>query len=102
MAEAMTPRRSANDRQSQAQVNPWLVLAVIGMGVFILLVDTTIVNVAQVAIREGLKTDLSAIQWVLDAYLLAFAVLLLTFGRLGDVFGRKRLFIIGLALFGIS
>lgn len=102
MAEATTPRRSMTDRPSQSQTNPWLVLAVIGMGVFILLVDTTIVNVAQVAIREGLHTDLSAIQWVLDAYLLAFAVLLLTFGRLGDVFGRKRLFMVGLAMFGIA
>lgn len=81
------------------QRNPWLVLAVLAGAIFMLLLDTTIVNVAQVRIREGLNADLSEIQWILDSYLLAFAVLLLTFGRLGDVFGRKRLFILGMATF---
>ncbi len=72
-------------------------LAVLAGAIFMLLLDTTIVNVAQVKIREGLNADLSEIQWILDSYLLAFAVLLLTFGRLGDVFGRKRLFILGMS-----
>jgi len=64
-----------------------------------LLLDTTIVNVAQVKIKESLGATLTEIQWVLDAYILAYAVLLLTFGRLGDIFGRKRLFILGMAVF---
>ena len=82
--------------------NPWLVLAVLAGAIFMLLLDTTIVNVAQVKIREGLDANLSEIQWILDSYLLAFAVLLLTFGRLGDVFGRRRLFILGMAVFTIA
>ncbi len=87
------PAVAANTSQER---NPWLVLAVLAGAIFMLLLDTTIVNVAQVKIREGLNADLSEIQWILDSYLLAFAVLLLTFGRLGDVFGRKRLFILGM------
>ena len=67
--------------------------------VFMLLLDTTIVNIAQVKIKEGLNADLSQIQWVLDSYILTYAVLLLSFGRLGDVFGRKKLFVYGMALF---
>ena len=64
-----------------------------------LLLDTTIVNVAQQKIKEGLNADLPQIQWVLDSYILAFAVLLLSFGRMGDVFGRKKLFVLGMAIF---
>ena len=69
--------------------NPWLVLAVLCLAVFMLLLDTTVVNVAQVKIKDDLGASLTQIQWILDAYILAFAVLLLSFGRLGDVFGRK-------------
>jgi EmrB/QacA subfamily drug resistance transporter len=64
-----------------------------------LLLDTTIVNVAQVKIKDDLGASLTQIQWILDSYILAYAVLLLSFGRLGDVFGRKRLFMVGMALF---
>jgi EmrB/QacA subfamily drug resistance transporter len=64
-----------------------------------LLLDTTVVNVAQRKIQEGLDADLSEIQWILDSYILTFAVLLLALGRLGDIFGRKKLFVIGLTIF---
>src|SRR5579884_1918873 len=79
--------------------NPWLVLLVLCTAVFMLLLDSTVVNVAQQKIKEGLGADLSQIQWVLDSYILVYAVLLLAFGRLGDVFGRKRLFLVGMAIF---
>jgi EmrB/QacA subfamily drug resistance transporter len=82
--------------------NPWLVLVVLCAAVFMLLLDTTIVNVAQQKIKEGLNADLSEIQWVLDSYILTYAVFLLSFGRMGDVFGRKRLFILGMAIFTAS
>ena len=95
------PTAAPGERTSQER-NPWLVLAVLAGAVFMLLLDTTIVNVAQVKIREGLDADLSEIQWILDSYLLAFAVLLLTFGRLGDVFGRKRLFVVGMSIFTLA
>jgi EmrB/QacA subfamily drug resistance transporter len=79
--------------------NPWLVLIIICTAVFMLLLDTTIVNNAQVKIRVGLDANLTQIQWVLDSYILAYAVLLLSFGRLGDIFGRKRLFVLGMSIF---
>jgi EmrB/QacA subfamily drug resistance transporter len=82
--------------------NPWLVLLVLCTAVFMLLLDTTIVNVAQRKIQESLDADLTQIQWVLDSYILAFAVLLLSFGRLGDVFGRKKLFMVGITIFTLA
>jgi EmrB/QacA subfamily drug resistance transporter len=85
--------------QEGARHNPWVILIVICTAVFMLLLDTTIVNNAQVKIREGLDANLTQIQWVLDAYILAYAVLLLSLGRLGDIFGRKRLFMIGMMVF---
>src|SRR5918997_2088476 len=79
--------------------NPWLILIVLCGAIFMLLLDTTIVNVAQQKIKEGLNADLSQIQWILDSYILAFAVLMLSFGRLGDIYGRKKMFIAGMAVF---
>src|SRR5688500_2603981 len=84
---------------SSAERNPWLILLVLCGAIFMLLLDTTIVNVAQQKIKEGLNADLSQIQWILDSYILAFAVLMLSFGRLGDIFGRKQMFVIGMAIF---
>jgi EmrB/QacA subfamily drug resistance transporter len=75
------------------------VLVVLCTAVFMLLLDSTIVNVAQRKIQLGLDANFSQIQWVMDAYILAFAVLLLTFGRLGDIFGRRLLFTTGLIVF---
>ncbi len=79
--------------------NPWLILLVLCGAIFMLLLDTTIVNVAQQKIKEGLDADISQIQWILDSYILAFAVLMLSFGRIGDIFGRKQMFVIGMAVF---
>jgi MFS family permease len=64
-------------------------LIVLCGAIFMLLLDTTIVNVAQQKIKEGLGADLSQMQWVLDSYILTYAVLLLSFGRMGDVYGRS-------------
>ena len=80
-------------------VNPWAVLAVLCTSIFMLLLDTTIVNNAQRKIQIGLGAELSEIQWILDAYILTYAVLLLSFGRMGDIFGRKRFFIAGIVVF---
>src|ERR671911_2485487 len=82
-----------------AERNPWLILLVLCGAIFMLLLDTTIVNVAQQKIIEGLNADLSQIQWILDSYILAFAVLMLSFGRIGDIYGRKKMFVIGMAVF---
>src|ERR671913_884711 len=82
-----------------AERNPWLILLVLCGAIFMLLLDTTIVNVAQEKIKVGLNADLSQIQWILDSYILAFAVLMLSFGRLGDIYGRKKMFVTGMAVF---
>jgi EmrB/QacA subfamily drug resistance transporter len=96
--QSMRPGDDAMMRQGGSQ-NPWLVLVVLCAAIFMLLLDTTIVNVAQREIQIGLGADLSGIQWVLDSYILTYAVLLLALGRMGDIFGRKRLFVVGMSLF---
>src|SRR5437879_13509860 len=84
---------------AQARTNPWLVLLVLTTGFFMILLDTTIVNVAIPAMSTGLNTTLDQILWVLNAYILVYAVLLITAGRLGDMYGPKNLFLIGLVVF---
>ncbi len=79
--------------------SPWLVLVTLCLGFFMILLDTTIVNVAIPALSEGLNADLSQLLWVLNAYILTYAVLLITAGRLGDLYGPKLLFMSGLVVF---
>jgi EmrB/QacA subfamily drug resistance transporter len=86
----------------QARTNPWLVLLVLTTGFFMILLDTTIVNVAIPAMSTGLNTTLDQILWVLNAYILVYAVLLITAGRLGDLFGQRTLFAIGLFIFTLA
>jgi EmrB/QacA subfamily drug resistance transporter len=74
-------------------------LAVICTATFMLLLDITIVNVALPDIATSLKSSFSDLQWVVDAYALSLAAFLLTAGSLADLFGRKRIFTIGLAIF---
>jgi len=87
---------------AQARTNPWLVLVVLTTGFFMILLDTTIVNVAIPAMSAGLNTTLDQILWVLNAYILVYAVLLITAGRLGDLFGQRNLFAIGLFVFTLA
>src|SRR3982075_874792 len=87
---------------SQARTNPWLVLVVLTTGFFMILLDTTIVNVAIPAMSAGLNAPLDEILWVLNAYIVVYAVLLITAGRLGDLFGPKNLFLAGLVRFTVA
>ena len=87
---------------AQARTNPWLVLLVLTTGFFMILLDTTIVNVAIPAMSTGLNTTLDQILWVLNAYILVYAVLLITAGRLGDLFGQRNLFALGLFVFTVA
>lgn len=80
--------------------NRWLVLVAASLGLFLVVVDSTIVNISIPAMITGLHTDLPHVEWVLNAYTLVFAALLIPAGRLGDMFGRKLVFLIGLAAFG--
>jgi EmrB/QacA subfamily drug resistance transporter len=91
---------------AQARTNPWLVLLVLTTGFFMIMLDTTIVNVAIPSIssnaKDGLNTTLDQILWVLNAYVLVYAVLLITAGRLGDLYGQRNLFSIGLFIFTVA
>jgi EmrB/QacA subfamily drug resistance transporter len=77
----------------------WLILALILVVECMDLLDGTIVNIAAPSIRTDLHASLSALQWIAGGYALAFAIGLVTGGRLGDIFGRRRLFLIGVAGF---
>jgi EmrB/QacA subfamily drug resistance transporter len=84
---------------TKGSANPWAVLLVLCMGFFMILLDTTIVNIAIPSIISDLRSTLDQILWVLNAYILVYAVLLITAGRLGDLFGPRNLFALGLAIF---
>src|SRR6266446_6667999 len=77
----------------------WLSLIVLCTGFLLIVVDMTIVNVALPSIQRDLGFSQSGLAWVINAYLIAFGGLLLLAGRLGDLFGRKRIYLIGLAIF---
>jgi EmrB/QacA subfamily drug resistance transporter len=80
----------------------WKALAVVLIASFMILLDISIVNVAIPSIQRDLGTTFAEIQWVLAGYQLGYAVVLITGGRLGDIFGRKRLFIIGVTGFTVA
>ncbi|WP_353808333.1 MFS transporter [Agromyces sp. SYSU T00194] len=77
----------------------WLGLVVIGIAVSLIIVDTTVVNVAIPAIVDDLGISSTQVQWVQESYALVFAALLIAFGTLGDRIGRRRLLLIGVAIF---
>src|SRR5215470_10894193 len=79
----------------------WLALMVLCLGVLMIVLDTTIVNVALPSIREDLKFTETSLVWVVNAYMLTFGGCLLLGGRLGDIYGERRLFIFGIALFTV-
>src|SRR5580704_4181321 len=77
----------------------WLALLVVCLAMLMNALDATVVNVALPRIQEDLHFTQAGLAWVIDAYLVAFAGFLLMAGRLGDLFGRKKIFLIGLAVF---
>jgi EmrB/QacA subfamily drug resistance transporter len=84
------------------KASPWVVLVVLTLGFFMINLDATIVQVALPRMEQGLNTGFDEILWVMNAYTLVYAVLLIPAARLGDLFGPKRLFIGGLALFTLG
>jgi EmrB/QacA subfamily drug resistance transporter len=79
--------------------NPMAALAVLSLGLFMTLLDLTIVNIAIPSILDGLHATLDQVLWVLNAYSLLYAVLLITAGRLGDIYGPRNVFAVGIAIF---
>jgi EmrB/QacA subfamily drug resistance transporter len=80
----------------------WWTLGAMCFALFMIMLDNTVVNVALPSIERDLGASLSSLEWTINGYTLAFAVLLATGGRLGDIFGRRLTFLIGVTLFSIS
>jgi EmrB/QacA subfamily drug resistance transporter len=85
--------------QSLTSTQKWWTLFVVSLAVFMTAVDNTVVNVALPSIQRDLGLGQSALEWIVNGYILAFAGLLLTGGKLGDLYGRKRVFLLGVAVF---
>src|SRR5438045_4180472 len=80
----------------------WLAFALLCLGTVMEVLDSTIVNVALPSIRASLGFSLSSLAWVVNAYLLTFGGFLLLGGRLGDLYGQRKLFLIGISIFTLS
>src|SRR5436190_7775157 len=80
----------------------WWTLAAVAFGLFMIMLDNTIVNVALPSIERSLHMSISSLEWIVTAYALTFAALLITGGKLGDMYGRRKMFVVGLAVFTLS
>src|SRR2546423_5496900 len=89
-------------RMSEEEPDPtrWVTLAIAILSAFIVVLDNTVLNVSIPTILRELHTNLPSLEWVITGYALTFAALLIIGGRLGDVYGHRRVFIVGAALFG--
>ena len=80
----------------------WWTLGAMCFALFMVMLDNTVVNVSLPSIQRSLHASLSSLEWTVNAYTLTFAVLMVTGGRLGDIFGRRKLFMFGVIVFAIS
>jgi EmrB/QacA subfamily drug resistance transporter len=84
------------------ETRKWWTLVAVSFGLFMIMLDNTVVNVALPSIRQDLGISISELEWVVNAYALTFGVLLLSGGKLADLLGRRRIFIAGLIIFTAS
>lgn len=101
VASASTPLETGAP-PSRRKGSPALTLIAVCFGLFMVGLDSTVVHIANPAIQAGLDATFGELQWVINAYLLALAVCLIPAGKLGDRFGRKKIYILGVVLFGIT
>jgi EmrB/QacA subfamily drug resistance transporter len=103
---ATTTSRSRGAMRNRVRLNDgnrrWWTLAAMCFALFMIMLDNTVVNVALPSIQKDLEASLPGLVWTLNAYTLTFAVLLVTGGRLGDIYGRRRMFLFGVAVFSLS
>src|ERR671925_391639 len=90
------------ETQVQSDRNRWIALYVLCVGMLMIVLDITVVNVALPSIKDDLGFSQSSLAWVVNAYLITFGGLLLLAGRFGDILGRKRVFLAGLTLFPVA
>jgi EmrB/QacA subfamily drug resistance transporter len=91
-----------NPPAEELYARKWPIFAVTMVGLFMALIDVTIVNIGLPTLQRELDADVDAVSWVLNAYNLIFAVVLISMGRLADQFGRKKFFLVGLAIFTLG
>jgi EmrB/QacA subfamily drug resistance transporter len=94
-ARALTVLKAEENRK-------WLTLFAVSFGLFMIMLDNTVVNVALPTMQRDLHVSISQLEWIVIAYALTFAALLITGGKLGDLYGRRRIFVIGLVIFTLS
>ena len=96
----MAPNR--NRQVHNPKHNPWISLIPVGLGLFMVLLDVSVLNVALPRIAEDFHARMSDVQWILNAYTLTMVVLLVLAGRIGDMVRRDRYFMAAMALFAFS
>jgi EmrB/QacA subfamily drug resistance transporter len=100
--ETRAPAQVEGPATTEGYPRRWFAAAAMMAAVLMDMIDVTIVNVALPTIRHDLGASATQLEWVVSAYMLAFAAALITAGSLGDLFGRKRLFLAGIVLFGLA
>jgi len=88
--------------KKESVIRKWAPVFVLSLALAIILIDSTLLNVSLATLVKDLNTDIQSLQWVITAYTLTIAALTITGGRLGDLFGRKKMFVIGAALFAVG
>jgi EmrB/QacA subfamily drug resistance transporter len=95
-----------SERMRSLQMNEdnrrWWALGAMCFALFMIMLDNTVVNVALPSIQRSLNASTASLEWTVNAYTLSFAVLLVTGGRLGDLFGRRKIFLAGVVIFAVS
>ena len=102
MRVTSTPFESSSDSSATGHPRRWWILLILCLSLMVLVVDNTVLNLAIPSLMRDLDATPADIQWVIDAYILAFAGLLLTAGSLSDRFGRRKMLLLGLVIFGVA
>ncbi|MEU7001333.1 DHA2 family efflux MFS transporter permease subunit [Nonomuraea sp. NPDC046570] len=102
MAHLKTAEPPSRPAASEGGAHPWLTLLAVSLGVIMVMLDGTVVGIANPVIGKEMGASLADLQWVTSGYLLALAVFLITAGKFGDLFGHKRVFLIGVAGFAVT
>ncbi|GGW04839.1 MFS transporter [Streptomyces libani] len=102
MPPIATPATLTESARRRAAPPAWLVMLLVCSGQFLVILDVSVVNVALPAMRTGLGLSELGLQWIVNAYVITFAGFMLLGGRAADLFGRKRIFVLGLALFTVA
>src|SRR5256886_5522791 len=84
------------------ETRKWFTLAAVSFGLFMIMLDNTVVNVALPSIQRDLHIGLSQLEWIVTGYALTFAALMLIGGKVADAFGRRLIFVVGIAVFTLA